>query len=164
VPRHPASRLPVHFDASKTTDPGTAITAYSWSFGDGALGSGLRASHTYRRPGRYTVRLTVTDANHLVATAQTVTHVVAPEKISRLTLRPSASGVRLSMKLSGPGILHAGRHRYRIARARTLSVSLSLSPGQRAALSQGRSVFYRVAIVFTPQAGKTIRKIARLTL
>ena len=39
---------------------GTALT-YAWLFGDGAMGAGLNATHTYTQPGTYTVTLTATD-------------------------------------------------------------------------------------------------------
>ncbi|MEA2351789.1 MAG: hypothetical protein QOJ14_203 [Thermoleophilaceae bacterium] len=52
---------PVTFDASGAWDSDGAIAAYAWSFGDGARGPGRVAHHTYARPGRYDVRLTVTD-------------------------------------------------------------------------------------------------------
>ena len=51
------------FDASNSFgSPGHAVASYDWNFGDGATGSGVRASHTYANPGRYTVQLNVTDA------------------------------------------------------------------------------------------------------
>jgi chitodextrinase len=50
----------VQFTGTVETD-GTG-TSSAWSFGDGTLGSGLAASHTYTQPGTYTVVLTATDA------------------------------------------------------------------------------------------------------
>jgi hypothetical protein len=44
------------------TDPDGQIVAYGWSFGDGRNGDGRRASHTFRRPGQYTVTLRATDS------------------------------------------------------------------------------------------------------
>ena len=40
-----------YFDASASTAPGSTITSYSWDFGDGNTGSGVKPTHTYARPG-----------------------------------------------------------------------------------------------------------------
>jgi len=56
---------PVRLNGSASHAGGGRIMAYRWSFGDGKSGSGRTVKHTYRRPGRYTVRLTVwDDAGH----------------------------------------------------------------------------------------------------
>jgi gliding motility-associated-like protein len=46
-----------------TADQGAGITAYAWTFGDGATGAGITPSHTYDDIGTFQVVLTVTDAN-----------------------------------------------------------------------------------------------------
>ena len=38
------------------------IASYEWDFGDGALGTGINASHSYKTDGTYTVTLTVKDS------------------------------------------------------------------------------------------------------
>ncbi|MET9398923.1 S8 family serine peptidase [Kitasatospora sp. NPDC002965] len=48
------------FDASLTGGSGLS---YSWDFGDGTTGTGVRPVHTYGAYGTYTVRLTVTDGS-----------------------------------------------------------------------------------------------------
>jgi len=59
-------------DASCASDD-IGILSYAWSFGDGATGSGVTASHTYTTSGQQTVTLTVTDAgNPGVSTTQQV--------------------------------------------------------------------------------------------
>jgi len=45
------------FDAGASTGPG-----FTWDFGDGATAEGAAVTHTYDAPGRYTVRLTATNA------------------------------------------------------------------------------------------------------
>ncbi|MEZ4700752.1 MAG: FG-GAP-like repeat-containing protein [Rhodothermales bacterium] len=52
--------LTVNVDASASTDDGS-IVSYAWTFGDGATGTGVTASHTYGAAGTYSVVLTVTD-------------------------------------------------------------------------------------------------------
>src|SRR5687767_8030871 len=52
----------VAFDASATTDEGSDIVSYVWSFGDGTTGTGATPTHTYEVMGTYAVTLVVTDA------------------------------------------------------------------------------------------------------
>ncbi|MEZ4702814.1 MAG: PKD domain-containing protein [Rhodothermales bacterium] len=59
--------LTVNVDGSASTDDG-GIVSYAWTFGDGATGSGMTASHTYAAAGTYTVGLTVTDGEGLTGT------------------------------------------------------------------------------------------------
>lgn len=72
-PSAPTRRQSVTFDGSGSTDSGATITGYSWSFGDGSTTSGVRASHSYRRAGTYSVTLTVGDSSGKTAT---VSHTV----------------------------------------------------------------------------------------
>lgn len=53
------------FDGSGSTAPGSSITRYDWTFGDGASAAdaGPSPSHVYAAPGTYEARLTVTSAN-----------------------------------------------------------------------------------------------------
>lgn len=53
--------LVVEFDASASFDYDGSIVSYDWDFGDGAVGGGVRATHTYEAAGEYSVTLTVTD-------------------------------------------------------------------------------------------------------
>lgn len=53
--------LTATFDASTTTDVDGTVALYGWDFGDGALGTGVAPSHTYRTAGTYSVTLTATD-------------------------------------------------------------------------------------------------------
>ncbi len=50
------------FNATGSYDADGKIVSYTWNFGDGTLGQqGKTLVHTYATPGRYFVRLTVTD-------------------------------------------------------------------------------------------------------
>ncbi|MEM7220382.1 MAG: PKD domain-containing protein [Pseudomonadota bacterium] len=53
--------LTVDFDASASNDANGMITAWDWSFGDGANDSGEQVTHAYAANGTYQVTLTVTD-------------------------------------------------------------------------------------------------------
>ena len=63
----------VAFDASASSDADGSIYVYSWDFGDGTEGSGVKTTHKYKA-GTYTAKLTVTDDKGLPASAtKTVT-------------------------------------------------------------------------------------------
>jgi len=50
-----------YFDASPSTDPDGDKLTYSWDFGDGQKGNGVKVDHAYTKPGIYKVVLTVDD-------------------------------------------------------------------------------------------------------
>ncbi len=52
----------VNFDASSSTTSSGTISSYAWDFGDGAISSGINASHTYSNSGNFLVKLTVTSS------------------------------------------------------------------------------------------------------
>lgn len=56
-----AENEPLFFDGSKSYDPDGLIADYIWDFGDGGSASGVKVAHSFSRPGRYTVKLTVMD-------------------------------------------------------------------------------------------------------
>lgn len=61
VPSTVNADSPVQFDGSASSDPDGTVTGYSWDFGDGSTATGATPSHTYAKPGVYTVTLIVTD-------------------------------------------------------------------------------------------------------
>lgn len=87
--------FPVHFVA----DPvgGTApFVAFDWSFGDGALGSGLSVNHTYLSAGTFVVSLTAEDAWQTNVTTAidlkvTASNVSAPPGPAPTTQGPPSS-------------------------------------------------------------------------
>jgi PKD repeat protein len=73
-PSSGAAPLTVSVDGSGSSDPGGAITAHAWEFGDGGTATGATASHVYAGGGSFEVKLTVMDDSGATASAmQTVT-------------------------------------------------------------------------------------------
>ncbi len=56
----------IDFSSAGTKDLDTAITGYSWSFGDGGTSTFSNPTYTYKTAGTYTTTLTVTNANNEV--------------------------------------------------------------------------------------------------
>jgi PKD repeat protein len=94
---------PVSLDGSASTVSATGPVSYTWDFGDGHSGSGELASHSYKRPGLYTVRLTVRDGAGL---ADTASHAVtvregAPLAPQARFLAPGATQAGHSVAFDG---------------------------------------------------------------
>ena len=53
----------IAFDGSLSSDPEDDPLTYTWSFGDGATGTGVAPTHSYTAAGVYTVCLTVNDGS-----------------------------------------------------------------------------------------------------
>ncbi len=49
------------FDGSASHGASSPVQSYTWDFGDGSSGTGVRPSHTYAAPGNYVVKLTIVD-------------------------------------------------------------------------------------------------------
>lgn len=62
----------------RSTDPDDGIGARLWEFPDGATSQFLRPNHTFAAPGRYLVKLTVSDKGGLTHTAAREVLVIAP--------------------------------------------------------------------------------------
>jgi PKD repeat protein len=82
------------FDASGSTDDHD-IAAYGWTFGDGATGAGVTASHTFATAGTYTVTLAVTDTAAQTGTVAKAVTVTAPTGAVHLA---SATGMATPRK------------------------------------------------------------------
>jgi PKD repeat protein len=85
-------------DAAGSADPDGSLASYSWTFGDGAGGSGRTVVHDYPTTGSYVVTLTVTDNAGASATAI--------RRISPITLsaRPYRQGGQQKVELAWNGV------------------------------------------------------------
>jgi PKD repeat protein len=92
-PPGPVVGSSVVFNGSISTDADGSIVSYSWSFGDGASGSGSTVNHTYSAPGTYSVQLTVTDddgATHTTSSPLSVTSPGNQAPVASFTVSPSS--------------------------------------------------------------------------
>jgi PKD repeat protein len=71
----PAATAPTQFEASISNG---LIQAYEWNFGDGSGGRGQTPSHTYAKPGTYSVTLLVEDTFGQVVTVSHQVTVASP--------------------------------------------------------------------------------------
>ncbi len=93
--------LAVNFSGSSSSDPDGSITAYAWTFGDGASATGVSTSHTYATPGSYSAQLQVTDNGGLSATSS-VTITVDPVVVVP-TMRVADIAMGLTVGRNGNG-------------------------------------------------------------
>lgn len=79
------------FDASASSDPDDGIVVYTWDFGDGLIGVGRVATHTFAA-GTYTVTLNVLDAAGDSATFTAEVTATDPPPPPPAVVQPPASG------------------------------------------------------------------------
>ena len=73
-----AQGLTATLDGTTSTDSDGTIASYSWTFGDGAIGTGAVVSHTFPAPGKYAVKLLVKDNRNGAASVTKNVTVTAP--------------------------------------------------------------------------------------
>jgi PKD repeat protein len=100
TPKEGRAPLNVIFDAQPSYDPDGSITSYQWKFGDGSTGTGVRASHTYSKNGRYTVTLTVTD-DEKNSSESSLTITVGIPPVARLQASPQSGNSPLTVNFDG---------------------------------------------------------------
>lgn len=73
------------FDGGASSDPDGDVLSFSWDFGDGNVGEGIRPNHFYESVGNFTVTLVVTDQGNLSSISQT--WVLVQERTYSITFR-----------------------------------------------------------------------------
>ncbi|GAA1389858.1 PKD domain-containing protein [Luteococcus peritonei] len=158
--------LAVAVDGSASTDPDGTITGWAWDFGDGSTATGATARHTYTKPGRYTVTLTVTDdagASSQRTAQVNVTEPANQPPTARFTVAVDGSTVALDASGStdpdgsiasvawdfGDGTTGEGvrqSHDYPTAGSYTVTVTVTDDQGESASTKQ--------AITIAPRANQ----------
>ncbi|QTA90208.1 PKD domain-containing protein [Desulfonema magnum] len=72
--------VPVHksveFDGSASESNEGKIVSWKWDFGDGHSGKNVKTAHSYHKPGRYPVRLTITTDPENICNTVTAHHMI----------------------------------------------------------------------------------------
>lgn len=101
----PLAGIPVRFLSEGTRDPQALPLTFSWDFGDGALAEGPVAIHTYRQPGEYLARLTVTNAGGVQDEDTVALRVLSLDRAPALALRVTdGAGAATTRALAGDAL------------------------------------------------------------
>lgn len=73
------------FDASDSYDLDGDVLTYVWDFGDGTRKSEILVKHTYKKAGKYNIKLEVKDIFGVADTAKTTIEILSGEKINLLS-------------------------------------------------------------------------------
>jgi PKD repeat protein len=147
----------VSFNASSSSAPSNDwISSYIWSFGDGTMAAGVRASHAFRA-GNHTVMLTVFDA---FGQAASVSHL--------LTISDEAPSVSFRT-LAGRGKTIAFRAQAsdpdgRIVSYRWRFGDRTRGRGRKSSHTYSRAGRYTVTLIVTDSSGTTMTVTRRITV
>jgi len=150
----PVAGSPVSFNGGFSTG---GISAWAWNFGDGATGSGATPQHTYAKPGTYTVTLTVTDPAGFTASQSLPVTVVAPGKITGVSVKRIRGRYYLLVTVSRAGTVRFGSEKVVLKRAGKARFKLSLSGAEQQRIAGHRTVPQKVTIRYTPVLGPPVR-------
>ena len=96
-----ATPLAVTADASGSTRGTNPIATYTFNFGDGTVigpQAGATATHTYLRPGVYSVGVTVSDTQGITGSSTAAVTAVTPP-VPHMTVSPQTGAVPLSVNV-----------------------------------------------------------------
>jgi uncharacterized membrane protein len=159
---HPEAGLPVSFSSSGSRDPDGSIVSYRWQFGDGKTGSRANPKHVYRKPGTYTVTLTVIDSAGFRAVATATVTVAA--RITHASVQTRRQSRYLLVRTDGPGEVTFGKQSIHLRRAGTARFRLPLSFSQDTTLARQGKLVLTIALKFAPSIGAVERTTTKLTL
>ena len=107
-PAEVMSLEPVSFDARLSRDNDSTPLNYLWDFGDGTNSSAKYVTHVYKRPGNYTVALTVTDD---VGAGDTITRtIVVKNRLPEIALVVQYRNSSFTPQTVNSVLFSAGEH------------------------------------------------------
>ena len=159
---HPEAGLPVSFSGAGSRDPDGSIVSYRWQFGDGKTGSAVTPKHVYRKPGSYSVTLTVIDSAgfRAVGTAE----VTVAARITHASVQTRQQSRFLLVTTDGAGEVTFGKRSIHLRRAGTARFPLPLSFSQDTTLAQQGKLVLEVTLKFAPSIGAVERTTAKVTV
>jgi len=159
---------------STSSDPDGSISAYSWTFGDGATSTAQNPSRTYAAGGTYTVTLRVTDNQgaQSTTTSKTVT-VTAPNQPPVVNAGPdqtALTGLLYTLQWSFSDANHNGPWSYTInwgdgtTSTGTVSSEGSFSRGHTYVVVLPRSFTIRVTVTDAAGVSTSDTKVVTVLL
>ncbi len=128
-------------DGSKSSSPAGFPLSYSWDFGDGSNGTGVKPTHTYTSASTFKVALTVDDGHGGTTTAATTAGISATAPVIS-DFEPKAGPVGTAVAITGNNL---------VPRSGTPQVTISNLQG--GIFSAPVASFSAAGIVFTIPAG-----------
>lgn len=95
--------LLVAVSGAPSTSTAGAIKSFAWDFGDGGTADGVDAMHTYTHPGRFSVRLVVTDSANNEGVAATEVRVPGAAATAVISASIITGTVPLTVVFDGTG-------------------------------------------------------------
>ncbi len=98
IPQAGNAPLSVFFDASASADPDGTIVTFTWRYGDGGVGDGVTATHTYASAGLYETELSVSDDRGGTGTTMRMVNVTEPGAAIPVGTRIGEAAVDFTLK------------------------------------------------------------------
>jgi YVTN family beta-propeller protein len=150
--------VPYALDGSASTDPDGTVASWGWAFGDrkSMATTGPTVRHAFRKPGKFTVTLSVTDNEGcsvaLVFTGQTASCHGSPAAATTRTVRVAYPAVLVRCPKSADGacrfeLTTVGRRGGKL-KAQSAVAKAKVRPGKKAtvALKPGKRFAKRLAV------------------
>jgi PKD repeat protein len=161
---HPVVGGTTAFSGASSTDTGSTITSYKWTFGDGSSGSGASVNHKYAKAGKLTVTLTITDASGAGSAVSTTVTVTKRAGISGTSVKTGKKVEQVKLALGAAGTLKFGSQKFKITKAGSFTFKYKLSKSQLKKLHSHHSLTIKLKATFTPKVGKPSSKTITIKL
>jgi PKD repeat protein len=159
-PSSAATGVSVNFNGNSSSDPdaGIGLSGFAFNFGDGGTAAGATPSHTYSKPGTYTVTLVVVNSIGLFgATSHSIT-IVKPAIGGVKIKHKNGKGAEIDVTVNAPGRISVGGKSKNASGPGTFKVKFKLSKGQQAQLASAGHLTVHLKLTFKPTTGQAVTK------